>query len=99
MTRQGGWTATGFGAILRSRRTAAGLSQAQLAERVGCHPVTVSELERGTQEPAWPLVLACAAALGIEVGAFVPPTHSPLSTPAPKDTSPPKKRGRPRKEK
>ena len=33
--------------------------------------MTVSKLERGAQEPAWPLVLALARALGVEVTAFV----------------------------
>jgi transcriptional regulator with XRE-family HTH domain len=88
MTRQGGWPSTGFGGRLKSLREQAGQSQRELAERVGCHYMTISELERGTQEPAWPLVLALAAALGVDVGAFAVPPQT--------DTAP-RARGRPRK--
>ena len=70
-------------------REAKGLSQAQLAEEAGVNVFTISKTERGLQEPAWPLVLALAGALGVEVGAFVV-----NGTPAPQGTRP---RGRPRK--
>jgi DNA-binding XRE family transcriptional regulator len=47
------------------------LSQLALAERAGCNQFTVAKLERGQQEPAWPLVLALANALGVNCLAFV----------------------------
>jgi transcriptional regulator with XRE-family HTH domain len=71
MTKNGGWPASGFGQRLRQKREAAGLSQLGLANKAACRSETISRLERGEQEPAWPLVIALARALGIEVGAFV----------------------------
>ncbi len=71
MTKRGGWPSTGFGERLREFRSAAGLSQRELAERAGCNLFTVAKLERGSQEPAWPLVLALAGALGIGCQEFI----------------------------
>jgi hypothetical protein len=48
--------------------------------------MTISELERGTQEPAWPLVRAIAKALGVDCLAF---ETEDAPKPAPKQ---PKKR-------
>jgi transcriptional regulator with XRE-family HTH domain len=90
MTRQGGWPATGFAGRLRAVREQAGLSQRQLADRAGCNVFTLSKLERGTQEPAWPLVLALARALGVDCTAFQPTGEEPAEKPA-------RPRGRPRK--
>jgi transcriptional regulator with XRE-family HTH domain len=90
MTKRGGWPPTGFGERLRQEREKAGLTQAQLAERAGCNVFTVAKTERGEQEPAWPLVLALARALGVDVTAFVPDSPSPADQPK-------RKRGRPRK--
>jgi transcriptional regulator with XRE-family HTH domain len=90
MTKQGGWPATGFAGRLRSIREQAGLSQRELAERAGCNVFTLSKLERGTQEPAWPLVLALARALGVTCEAFQPAGDEPAE-------ESPKPRGRPRK--
>jgi transcriptional regulator with XRE-family HTH domain len=70
MTRQGGWPPSGFGERLRQLREGARLTQQQLAERAGCHYMTVSLLERGTQEPAWPLVLQLADVLGVALEEF-----------------------------
>lgn len=70
MTKQGGWPPTGFGARLRELREAKGLSQQKLADEAGCHRFTVAKLERGEQEPAWPLVLALSKALGVDCLAF-----------------------------
>jgi transcriptional regulator with XRE-family HTH domain len=70
MTKRGGWPESGFGRRLKATREAKGLSQAQLAEAAGCHTFTISKLERGEQEPAWPLVLALAKALGVDCKAF-----------------------------
>jgi transcriptional regulator with XRE-family HTH domain len=95
MTRQGGWPPSGFAAKLRHEREKAGLSQRQLAESVGCHYMTISELERGTQEPAWPLVLAVAKALGVGVVVFVPEDGAEGGEPVMPVARP---RGRPRKQ-
>jgi DNA-binding XRE family transcriptional regulator len=88
MPKKGGWESSGFASRLKELREAAGLSQGQLAEKAGCHRFTVAKLEQGRQEPAWPLVLAIADALGVDCNAF---TEPPDATPA--------KRGRPKKEK
>jgi transcriptional regulator with XRE-family HTH domain len=69
--KKGVWPPTGYGNRLRQLREQAGIPQADLAERAGCHPMTIAKLERGVQEPAWPLVLALAKALGVDVAAFV----------------------------
>jgi transcriptional regulator with XRE-family HTH domain len=65
------WPPSGFAGRLKQLREQGGLTQAQLAEQAGCHPMTLAKLERGVHEPAWPLVLALAKALDIEVGDFV----------------------------
>jgi hypothetical protein len=51
--------------------------------------MTVAKLERGVQEPAWPLVLALAKALGVTCEAF----NGEAASEAPEPRSP----GRPRK--
>lgn len=79
MTKRGGWPASGFGGRLRTLREGAGLSQQQLADQAGCHRFTVAKLERAEQEPAWPLVLALAEALGVTCEAF---TAKPVDRPA-----------------
>jgi transcriptional regulator with XRE-family HTH domain len=76
MPKHGGWEHTGFGERLRRLREARGLTQQELADKASCNKFTVAKLERGTQEPAWPLVLAFAAALGVDCTAFTqPPTE------------------------
>lgn len=46
------------------------MSQKALADAAGIHANTVAKLERGEQEPAWPLVLAFAKALEVDCTAF-----------------------------
>jgi transcriptional regulator with XRE-family HTH domain len=70
MPRHGKWPYTGFGERLRALREEAGLTQVQLGEAAGCHPITVAKMEAGAQEPAWPMVLALAKALGVACTAF-----------------------------
>jgi transcriptional regulator with XRE-family HTH domain len=103
MSKQGGWPATGFGARLRVLREGAALTQKDLAEKAGCHPMTLAKLERGVQEPAWPLVLALCRALGVPCEAFLPvaegePPETRQGRQAKvKEATPPKlPRGRPR---
>jgi DNA-binding XRE family transcriptional regulator len=92
MTKQGGWEPTGFGRRLAELREEKGVSQAELAERAGCHRFTVSKLERGDQEPAWPLVVALCRALGVSCTDFEKAVASATeASPAPR------RRGRPRK--
>lgn len=62
--------ATGFGARLRELRLAAGLTQAELAERSGMHVQSLTKLELGEREPAWATALDLAQALGVSCEAF-----------------------------
>ena len=70
MPRHNAKQPTGFGERLRALRAAAGLTQAELARVAGCAANTVARVERGEQEPVWPLVLGLAKALGVCVSAF-----------------------------
>jgi transcriptional regulator with XRE-family HTH domain len=70
MSTWGGWPPSGFGGRLKRLREAAGLTQEQMAERAGCNQFTVAKLEGGKQEPAWPLVLQLADALGVATDEF-----------------------------
>ncbi len=99
------WPPSGFAVRLRELRDKAGLSQKALADLVGIHYMTVVKMESAVQEPAWPLVLALAKALGVSVEAFVNggepearPRGRPRKVESPPEPSAPKKRGRPRKQ-
>lgn len=104
MTKQGGWEPTGFGDRLRELRSERGLTQDEIAALAGCHPMTIAKLERGTQEPGWPLVRALCQALKVNCSAF---EQQPAAEYEPKRGRPPKvpeesgvakrPRGRPRK--
>jgi putative transcriptional regulator len=75
---------TGFAQRLKALREAAGLTQAQLAERAGLYSFSVAKLEQGVQEPTWPTVLALAKALGVNCLAFCPesaPSEPSAETP------------------
>jgi transcriptional regulator with XRE-family HTH domain len=97
----------GFASKLKQLREAAGLSQADLAERAGMNVFGVAKLEQGVREPTWATVQALARALAVSVEAFVvapsagePPGRSRRPTEKAADAEPvPKRpRGRPRKE-
>jgi transcriptional regulator with XRE-family HTH domain len=79
---------TRFGARLRALRVARGLNQSALAELAGCDSTTVVRLESEAQEPAWPLVLDLAEALGVTPDDFIARGDEPRPEPLP--------RGRPR---
>ena len=84
-----------FADRLRDIREAAGLSQAQLAEKAGMHRFGVSKLEQGLRAPSWATVQALAAALGVSCEEF-----QVAGEPAARATRKPRRRrGRPRKEK
>ena len=55
---------------LREARTAAGLTQAQLAERIGVTRKTVNTVENGVFIPSTVLALKLAQALGTSVEAL-----------------------------
>jgi transcriptional regulator with XRE-family HTH domain len=81
---------TGFAVRLRAVREEKGLSQARLAELSGVSHSVIEKLERGRHEPAWPVALALAEALGVNVLAFVPKPGEPVEPPR-------RPAGRPRK--
>jgi transcriptional regulator with XRE-family HTH domain len=54
----------GFAEVIRAARLAAGLSQSEVASRVGVAPPTVSQWERGFTTPSVPLFGGLVAALG-----------------------------------
>lgn len=56
-----------LGIRLKEVRTAAGLTQAELAERVGVSRKTVNTVENGVFIPSTVLALALARALGVKV--------------------------------
>ena len=61
------------GGRLRALRSATGLTQAQLAERVGAgvEPETISRYERGVRIPTLPVLAELAAAAGSDLDSFL----------------------------
>ncbi len=56
-----------LGSRLREVRTAAGLTQAELADKVGVSRKTVNTVENGVFVPSTTLALSLARALGVTV--------------------------------
>jgi transcriptional regulator with XRE-family HTH domain len=63
--------AKSFGLAVRARRTAAGLSQEELAERAGLHPTYVSMVERGIRNPSLDVAARLAKALKAGLPALI----------------------------
>ena len=59
-----------FGTRVRERRTAAGLSQMALANKVALHPTYISGIERGERNVSLVNIRALAVALEVPVGEF-----------------------------
>lgn len=59
-----------IGANLRAARNGAGLTQRQLAERIGTDSFQVSRWERGANRPQDATLAALADALGVDLAAF-----------------------------
>lgn len=57
---------TTFGGWLRQQREVAGLTQAELARRVGLHKTAWSHWETGSNLPRWDVAEAVAATLGVD---------------------------------
>ncbi|HEY7157275.1 MAG TPA: helix-turn-helix transcriptional regulator [Gemmataceae bacterium] len=72
-----------FAARLRELRSAANLTQGELAKRAGLHRQGIAKLEMGEREPAWATVQALARALGVSCEAFQV-EDKPAQTPAAK---------------
>jgi transcriptional regulator with XRE-family HTH domain len=54
-----------FGAIVKERRQALGLTQAELARRVGCATVTIRRIEYNTLRPSVQIAEGLALALNL----------------------------------
>lgn len=63
-------TRTGLGPALRRYRKLAGLTQAQLGERTGFDPKTISRFETGTYTPSVESLVGFADALGVKPKVF-----------------------------
>lgn len=63
---------TGFGERLRVLRVAAGMTQQQLADRLGMKATNITRLEAGGRTPSWETVLRIAKVLGIPTDDFAP---------------------------
>lgn len=59
-----------FGALLRERRVAASLTQAELAERAQLDVSYISQLERGLRDPSLSSMESLAGALGLSMSQF-----------------------------
>lgn len=57
-----------FGSNIRRLRRAAGLTQQELADKVGCTNVAISAFERGSSMPSVTSVADIAAGLGVGYG-------------------------------
>src|SRR5579871_6339550 len=82
-----------FADRLQALRERAGLTQYRLAQLSGITKQTLSRLELGKTQPTWDTVQTLAAALQVDVGAFV--THSSKT---PDEAPPSRPRGRPPKD-
>ncbi|MBL8867566.1 MAG: helix-turn-helix transcriptional regulator [Planctomycetia bacterium] len=61
---------TEFGRNLLRIRLEKGMTQKELADKAGLNTNALAKLERGVNEPGWPVVLAVCAALGVSCSAF-----------------------------
>jgi HTH-type transcriptional regulator / antitoxin HipB len=62
-------TSTDFGALIRDRRRAIELNQAELATRIGVSRLWVNQVERGKPGASLALVLRALNAVGVEITA------------------------------
>src|SRR5258707_332653 len=61
-----------FGSNLRRQRSGVGLSQENLAKRVGLSRTSVTNIEKGRQQVALHMVYSFADALGVEPSSLLP---------------------------
>lgn len=65
-----------IGETMRTARQAAGLSQRDVADLLGCDPMTVSRWERGVHEPKLAELRRYAGVVGVEFGSLLTePAH------------------------
>jgi HTH-type transcriptional regulator/antitoxin HipB len=61
-----------FGALIKDRRRALGLDQADLADQIGVSRLWVNQVERGKPGASLGLVLRALAAVGVELAGETP---------------------------
>ena len=71
------------GSRVREARTAAHLSQEQLAQRIGVTRSSVANLEAGRQDMNLSRIAGILAALGIDLNVLIQPGDLPVLPPAP----------------
>ena len=86
-----------FGQLVKDRRSAIGLTQAELANRVGCAPITIRKIEADTLRPSFQMAERLALALNIpeaeQLGFVRLSRQKKPSTPVPKPTPTPSEIG------
>jgi HTH-type transcriptional regulator / antitoxin HipB len=63
-------TPADIGAVIKDRRRALGIDQAELAERIGVGRLWVNQVERGKPGASMGLVLRALSAVGVDIKAF-----------------------------
>lgn len=61
-----------FGGVIRQRRKEAGLTQEQLAKRIGCATITIRQYESGKRTPSLNVLQDIANALDLEIFDLLP---------------------------
>ena len=61
-----------FGGVIRQRRKEAGLTQEQLAKRIGCATITIRQYESGKRTPSLNVLQDIANALDLEIVDWLP---------------------------
>ena len=64
-----------LGQIIQEKRKKAGLTQKELAKKIGVATITIQQYERGLREPKLETVARIAEALNVSVSEFIPYGH------------------------
>lgn len=75
-------TPADIGALIKDRRRALGLDQAELADKVGVSRLWVNQVERGKPGASLGLVLRALATVGVELIGDAPPGTAGVKRPS-----------------
>jgi transcriptional regulator with XRE-family HTH domain len=75
------------GQRVREARKGAGITQSQLAQRIGMQRTSVANLEAGRQDMTITRLAGIAQVLSLDLAAFIRPGELPLSMPPPHEVS------------
>ncbi len=70
-----------FGLTIQQAREAAGLAQADLADRIGMSRASVANIERGAQRPPLHVAISACDALGLPIAEVVAKARAARGTP------------------